>query len=237
LERFQALEHIIRDSPLTVEPYIELAKIYLQNKRWTDARRVLDAAVEKFPEDEDANFLREEAQIARSLQLFGEAQQQFTDEPTELTEQALNRCRIELNGLRERVCKARLARHPAQEELYLPLASALTNQGRVEEAVAYLAKAIANPQLRAPAALQLGQTLEAIHRVPEALQAYRRAALYRVPPPSREIKLQALTAAANLAEKAQLIDSARRYLKLLIQLQPDQVDWKNRYERLANMPL
>ena len=69
LERFQALEHVIRDNPLTVAPYLELARIYLQRNRWVDAKRVLEQATQRFPEHEEACFLYEEAQLARSLQL------------------------------------------------------------------------------------------------------------------------------------------------------------------------
>ncbi|MCR9296115.1 MAG: tetratricopeptide repeat protein, partial [bacterium] len=110
LERFQTLEHVIREHPINVDPYLELARIYLQKSRWVDAKRILDLAVAKFPEDEDANFLLEEAQINRSLQLLDEARRAHRAEPTRLTQEALDRCNLELNVLREKVCRSRLIR-------------------------------------------------------------------------------------------------------------------------------
>lgn len=237
LERFQTLEHVIRDNPLTVAPYLELARIYLQRNRWVDAKRVLEQATQRFPEHEEACFLYEEAQLARSLQLHWEAQAAQRDEPTRLTEESLDRSRVELNVLRERICRARLQRHPQQLELYLPLATALTNLGRSSEALTCLQTALTQPKLRSSAAWQLGQLYESMQRVPEALSAYRRAALFRVPPPPLELKRRALASAADLAERAGLIDSARRYVALLLELEPSSLELKARHLRLLAQPL
>lgn len=237
LERFQTLEHVIRDTPLHVDPYLELARIYLQNSRWVDAKRVLDLAVERFPEDEEVNYLREEAQIARSLQLLSEARKEFEEEPTKLTKENLDRCNVELNVLRESVCRSRLKRHPDQVELNMPLATALENLGNREEAIACLQRAVAEPNLRGLAALQLGQTYERSGKVPQALSAYRRAALFRVPPPSDDVKLRALTAAANLATNSGMIDSARRYVEMLSEMQPNNAAIQTRLEELRKSEL
>ncbi|MCA9131537.1 MAG: tetratricopeptide repeat protein [Planctomycetales bacterium] len=237
LERFQQLEQVLRDTPINVDPYLELARIYLQNSRWGDAKRVLDLACARFPEHEESQFLREEAQIARSLQLHAEARQEHAAEPTRLTREKLERCNIELNVLRENVCRARLARHPDQIELNIPLATALYNLGQSPEAIRVLQQAVGSPKLRAIAALQLGRVLEKEQRIPEALSAYRRAALFRVPLPPLELRLQALSAAADLAERSQLIDSARRYVGLLLELRPDDAQLAARFQALRQRPL
>lgn len=237
LERFQTLEHVVRDSPIDVEPYLELARIYLHRSRWTDAKRVLEQAVTRFPESEEANYLFEEAQINRSLQLLHEAKADHHAEPTRLTLETLERCKLDLNVLREKVCRARLVRHPEQLELYLPLAMALENLDKRDEAIQFLKKAVDVPRLRASAAHQLGQLYERAKQIPEALSAYRRAALFRVPPPPAEIRFSALSSAANLAEKFGMVDSARRYVELLLELQPNNAALSERLERLRAAPL
>lgn len=237
LERFQALEHLLRDSPLNVEPYLELARIYLGSSRWVDAKRVLDSAIARFPEDEEVNYLREEAQIARSLQLLSEAKVEYEAEPTQLTKECLDRCHLELNVLREKVCRSRLQRHPDQLALNMPLATALENLGNRDEAIQCLTKAVSQPNLRAASSLQLGQVLERANRVPEALSAYRRAAMFRVPPPSEEIKLRALTAAANLAQRVGMVDSAKRYVEMLLELQPESLELQQRLDELQKTTL
>jgi tetratricopeptide (TPR) repeat protein len=237
LERFQTLERVIRDNPLQVDPYLELARIYLHENRWVDARRVLDMALARFPNDEEANFLREEAQLARALQLHSMAEAEQAAEPTSLTAENVERSRVQLNVLRQQVCLSRLARHPDQLELYLPLSLALENLGQRDEAIRALEKAVTQPALRAEAALQLGVILTRARRIPEALAAFRRAALFRVPPPPPEIKYQALSAAADLAERSNMIDSARRYVALLLEMQPNDASLRARLTDLQNRPL
>lgn len=232
LERFQELERIIRDIPLTSEPYIELAEIYRKNGRWSDARRVLEKAVGRFPDDLHLRYLFEEAQLSRSQELCGIAEAEYQAEPTQLTLEKLQRSELEWNVLRERVYRDRLARNPEQLELTLPLAEALEKLVRREESVELLKVASGQPALRAVASLQLGKQLEACERVPEALSAYRHAAMFRVPPPSPEIQLEALHRAADLAERSQMIDSARRYVLMLAEIQPHEKSFQERLERL-----
>lgn len=237
LERFQTLELTIRENPLTVEPYLELADCYFGSQRWVDARRVLELACQRFPDVERAQFLLEEAQLARSLQLNNQAVQAHLNEPTQLTQAAVEQSQLELNVLRERVCRARLHRHPEQIQLNLPLATALHGLGQTPAAIDALRIAIKEPKLRSAAAYQLGQVLEEAGRIPEALSAYRRAALFRVPAPPRDLKLAALTAAADLAERWRLVDSARRYVGLLIELSPENATLIERHRLLCATPL
>ncbi len=237
LARYQTLERVIRDSPITVDPYVELAKIYLQTQRWMDAKRILDLAIEKFPDDEQANLLLEEAQINRSLQLLEEAKKAHAAEPTRLTLEAIERCNLELNVLREKICRKRLERQPSQTELFIPLAIALANLDRADEAVEYLSKAVHVAKLRATAGLLLGELLEKSNRIPEALSAYRRVALFRIPEPTHDQKVRALTSAANLAERCGMVDSALRYVQLLCALQPNHAALQQRLERLRATPL
>lgn len=237
LERFQTLEKVVRDSPITVDPYIELATIYFEQKRWSDVRRVIELALAKFPEDEQANYLHEESQLLRSLELYNGAKAAHEAEPTRLTLEPLERSKLEVNVLREKVCRARLARHPEQLELNLTLATALENLGQVEEATKCLEAAATSESIRAEASLRLGKLYERSNRVTDALSAYRRAAFFRVPPPPEDTKIAALTAAANLADSAGMIDSAIRYIELLSELQPNNSALQQRLAELRQRPL
>ncbi len=135
LERFQELEQTLRNNPVQSEPYMELARIYLHKERWVDAKRVLDRAADLFTEEEEVLFLREEAQLARSLQLLSAAEAEYQRVRDPVTEKELARAKLDLNAMRERVCRSRLARHPDQLELTIPLAEALSGLDRSEEAL------------------------------------------------------------------------------------------------------
>lgn len=237
LLRFQELELTIRNNPINPDPYLELARIYLKDRRWHDAKRVLDRAFQQFSENDEVVSLREDAQLARSLELFNEYEAAYNSEPSILTQEPLQKSKIELNSLRERICRARLERYPDRVELHIPLALALENLGSIDEAIKCLRLAMATPSLRATAGLQLGYVYTRARRIPEALASFRRAALFRIPPAPPEIKKEALMAAADLAQRHHLIDSARRYVLLLTQMLPDDKALAERLEQLKAMPL
>jgi len=237
LQRFQELELAIKNNPIHVDPYIELGRIYLKNRRWHDAKRVLDRAAQQFNNNDEVLTLREDAQLGRSLELYNVAEAAYKAEPTVLTQEPLQSSKIELNALRERICRARLERHPDRIELLVPLAVALENLGSVEEATKCLRQAAETPSLRATASLQLGYLYTRARRIPEALSSFRRAALFRVPPPSEAIKREALSAAADLSQRHNMVDSARRYVALLLELTPDDSKLAQRLAELNAMPL
>lgn len=234
LERYQQLEHFIRELPLSIDPYLELAEIYIKASRWIDARRVLEKAVDRFPEDEQARFLLEESQLARSQQLLAVTEQEVAADASPITQKKLDDCRLELNTLRARIFRARLQRNPENTDLLVPLAEALQKLDRMEEAAETLRQAAAEPELRAEASLRLGTLLEKMGDVPGALSAYRRSALFRIPPPDSDLKIQALQAAADLSQRQHLFHSARRYLMLLHDLQPGEGEWKQRLKGLES---
>ncbi len=237
LQRFQELELSIKNNPIHPDPYIELARIYLKNRRWNDAKRVLDRASQQFNKNEDILTLREDAQLGRSLELYNEAEAAYKSEPTVLTQEPLQSSKIELNSLRERICRARLERHPDRLELLVPLAVALENLGSVEEAIKCLRQACEVPTLRATASLQLGYLFTRARRIPDALSSFRRAALFRVPPPPEATKREALCAAADLSQRHGLIDSARRYVELLLEMSPGDEQLVKRLDVLKATPL
>ncbi len=237
LQRFQELELAIKNNPLHADPYIELARIYLKNRRWNDAKRVLERAAQQFTQNEDILTLREDALLGRSLELYNEAEAAYKSEPTVLTQEPLQSSKIELNSLRERICRARLERHPDRLELLVPLAVALENLGSVDEAIKCLRQASEVPKLRATAALQLGYLFTRARRIPDALSSFRRAALFRVPPPTEVTKREALSAAADLSQRHGLIDSARRYVELLVEMSPGDEQLAKRLAALKATPL
>lgn len=225
LERFQELEQIIRNNPVQPEPYVELARIYLHQEKWIDAKRILDRAADQFSSNEDVLYLREESQLARSLHLLACAEAEYRRVPNDVSEKELERAKLDLNAMREKVCRARLVRHPEHLELTIPLADALEGLDRSEEAIDYLRRAAQDPELRSQANLKLGEIFERMRRVTDALSAYRRAALFRVPPPPANMRLLALTKAAELALKHKLLDSAARYVAMLRELEPQNLKW------------
>jgi len=58
--------------------------------------------------------------------------------------------------------------------------------------------------------------LQSLQRPLEALAAFRKASMYRSPPPDPKIQQRALELATDVAEENRLIDSARFYAEQLL---------------------
>ena len=238
LERFQELEQCIRNSPADPAPYLELAQIYIQQERWKDARRVLDQGCNHNPEHEELLVLREETMLQGSHRELDAARRYLRQNRSVENEQHLSRCEIDLANLRYAVCESRLARHPNQKELNIPCAIALRQLGRMDEAIDRLKAAQAEPSLRARASLQLGMCYQQTGQVLEALSAYRRAALFRAPPPATDIRQRALQLAAELSEEHGMVHAAIQYLQALLETpNPDTISIRKKLEILSVKPL
>ncbi len=218
LQRSQELEQSIKHSPAIVEPYIELAQIYVQQERWVDARRILEAGKQNCPENETVLLLHEDLMLTLSNQLLENAKKELAQRPCDDTRYAKEQAEISLVNERIRVCRERYHRNPDQKEILITWAIALRQQQKYDEAIALLNQATKDLNLRARASLQLGMCHQAMERPLDALSSFRRAALFRSPPPDPKVASVALELAASLAEEHGLIDSSIFYLEHLAKL-------------------
>jgi len=225
LQRSQELEQAIRNAPANAEPYVELGQIYVDQERLTDARRVLDAGVQYCPEHEPLLVLHEDLSIHLATQALEQARKLNAQRPCDENRYGVEQAETDLANRRVRVCSDRYARHPEQKEILIAWAVALRQLGRQDEAVELLQEASKDPAIRARASLQLGMCLQSLERPLQALAAFRKAALYRSPPPEPLVRTRALEFAIAIAEENQLIDSARYYTEQLLEFcEPSQKD-------------
>ncbi len=216
LERFQHLEQEIRNAPANSQPYIELGQIYLNQERWSDAKRVLESGVQLCPESEPLVLMREELLLHQASQLLQQAKTALAQELSEENKHGLEQAEVNYANERIRVCRDRFARHPEQKEILINWAIGLRQLGRFDEAIVLLVKAADEPDLRARASLQLGMCYQTLNRPLDALSAFRKASLFRAPPPEPKIRQRALELALDLAEELSLIDSARFYAEQML---------------------
>jgi tetratricopeptide (TPR) repeat protein len=216
LQRPQELEQAIRNAPANPEPYVELGQIYVDQERWVDARRVLDAGVQYCPEHEPLMILHEDLSIHLANMALEQARKLNAQRPSDENRYGVEQAETDLANRRVKVCADRYARHPDQKEILIAWAVALRQLGRQEEAVEHLQEASKEPSIRARASFQLGICLQCLGRPLEALAAFRKAALYRSPPPEPLVRTRALEMAIAIAEENHLIDSARYYTEQLL---------------------
>jgi len=212
----QELEQLIRNSPADPRPYLQLAKIYQGQQRWKDTLRVLDAGVQHNPEYEPLVLLREDLVLQAAEQTAEDARQTHANNPSKETKLLLERCETNLANERVQFCRMRFKRHLDQRELLIIWAGALKDLERSEEAIPLLEEAAHYPPLRARAFYELGLCQQQLNRPIEALSAYRKAALFRAPPPAPRLRTQALTMAFELSDRLGMVDAAIRYAELLV---------------------
>jgi len=216
LERFQHLEQEIRNAPANSPPYLELGQIYINQERWSDAKRVLETGVQLCPECEPLVVLREELLLHQASELLHLAKTTLAQDPSETNKYGLEQAEINYANERIRVCRDRFGRHPEQKEILINWAIGLRQLARFDEAIELLNKAVAEPELRARASLQLGMCYQTLSRPLDALAAFRLASMFRAPRPEPKIRQRALELALELAEENSLIDSARFYAEQLL---------------------
>jgi tetratricopeptide (TPR) repeat protein len=218
LQRFQELEQAIRNTPASPDPYYELGRIYVEQERWSDARRVLDAGVAACQDHEPMLVLREDLNLLLSQQLVEKAKTELAQKWNSDNKYTLEQAETSLANERIRVCRERFERHPDQKELLINWSIGLRQLGRLGEAVTLLLQAAAVPEHRARASLQLGMCYQNLDRPLDALGAFRKAAMYRDPPPEPAIRKRAFELAFELANELGLVDASIVYGERLVEL-------------------
>ncbi|QDV69604.1 Tetratricopeptide repeat protein [Rosistilla carotiformis] len=221
VQRRQALEMSIRDAPADVAPYLELARIHRAIDKPAEAQKVLEKAVRVASDDPDVLWELEEAELARSLQRLKELKGLHNQHPTPDVTSDLERAQHEWAIRRAEVCRKRLLRDPSQTNLCIVMAEAMYEMGKFNEAIAALEPALEDPQECSKAFLVRGMCLQAINEPLAALTAFRGAALRRSLQPLPSVKLAALRHAADLASRLGLRATCKRYLRGILQLNPN----------------
>jgi tetratricopeptide (TPR) repeat protein len=184
-------------------------------------------------------LMREDLTLLLASRMVDEAKSRCAQKPTTEHRYELEQAEINMANERINVCSHRFARRPNEKEILIPWAIALRQLGRHDEAVKLLEQAAEEPALRARASLQLGMCLQYLSRPLEALAAFRKASLFRSPPPDPAIRQRALELATAIAEENALIDSAIYYAEQLAKSvdAPYRPQWESKVNDLKARPL
>lgn len=213
-DRRQQLEQRIREQTIEIEPYLELAAIYRAEDRPLEAKRVLHQALQ-LNDDPRVLWQYEEAVLARSLQQLREVTQLAARLNTPEVQRELERAETDWANRRLDVCRARLAREPEKHHYRLVMAEAYADLGLHEQACEVLTPCYELDAYAPAARLLQGKCLSALADDLGALAAYRAAALRRTLQVSPKIRIAAMRAAAEIAQRLGLTLSQQRYLHAL----------------------
>jgi len=201
LERRQQLEHHLKESPTDLNGYLELGRIYREENRPADARRILQQATEIVPDEDELKWELEEAILARSLQQLREVSELAERLDTVETERELERCQADWAARRMEVCHARLRRDPSKKHLRVSLAEALYDAGEFRDALEAIDEVIQDDEFSPIAYLLRGRCLLELGKDVEAMASLRASALRRAVVAPLPIRVMALRLLCDVAER------------------------------------
>src|SRR5690606_29942680 len=141
------------------------------------------------------------AVLARSLQQLREVSQLAARLNTPEVQRELDRAQTDWANRRLDVCRARLAREPEKHQYRLVMAEAYSDLGLHEQACEALTPCFEFDAYAPAARLLQGKCLSALADDLGALAAYRAAALRRTLHISPKIRIAAMRAAAEIAQR------------------------------------
>jgi tetratricopeptide (TPR) repeat protein len=221
LQRRQELEQHLRSSPTDLDGYMELAAIYRSEDRPIEARKILQQAIQIFPEDEALLWEFEEATLARSRQQLREVTELAQRLDTLETERELKRSQNDWACRRMDVCRARLKRDPSLVHLKVVLAEAMLDAGLYEPAIDELNEVLDNDELSPHAYLLRGRCLLALGRDVDAMSSLRAVAMRRAVPAPLKTKIVALRLLCDAAERLGVELTLKKYRQHLASAEHD----------------
>ncbi|MDA8745499.1 hypothetical protein N9N28_12775 [Rubripirellula amarantea] len=216
LHRRQELEHHLKSNPTDLSSFLELARIYRAEHKPIEAKRVLQQAIQIFPDDASLVWELEEAILARSLQQLREVSDLASRLDTAETDRELKRCQQDWARQRIEVCRARLRREPSHVHLRLALGEALHDAGMYENSIEELESVLQDDEHSPAAYLIQGKCLLAMKKELDAMVKLRACALRRSVIAPVRTRVLALKLLCETAERLGITLTAKRYRQQLI---------------------
>lgn len=215
LERRQILERKLQSNPNDPEAFLELAKIYREEHRPLEAKRVLEQGQKIFPDDMEMQWQWEEAVLARSLQQFREANDLASRVNSVDADHELERGQENWIKSRIDVCRARLRRDSTLLQLRVVLAEALFDAGEFDEAITAVQPVLGSDDFASPGYLIEGRCFLAIGKQVDAMRSLRASTMRRAVPAPLKIRIAGLRLLCDTAAYLGVTESRVHYELLL----------------------
>ncbi|WP_168566455.1 tetratricopeptide repeat protein [Crateriforma spongiae] len=221
LERRQQLERAIRENHGNVDQFLELGRLYRDEHRPLEAKRVLAQAAKIFPDNDDVQWQLEEAILARSLQQFREANDLASRVNSAEADEELVRSQRDWIRQRIEICTARLKRDASLKHLCVILSEAHFDAGDFQNAIDAVQPALSCDDYSPQAFLMRARSELALGESESALKSLRLCALRReiIAPP--KIRLAALRLLCDTARTLGLTATLKHYEKALHDVQSE----------------
>ena len=225
----------LQSEPGESDSYVQLADLYLHERRLDDAREILQRGQEATGGRELRLLERlEEVQLRKVQQQAKQAQQHHDHEQSDESKQLLDQSLRQVNQVELEVYDARSQREPQNPRLQLELGLRLKRAGQYKPAIQALQAARSDPKRKALVLLELGECFQKIEQYKLALANYEQSIEVGedVHDPTRKL---ALYRAGVLATGLRELDRAERHLTELAGVDFGFRDVSDRLDKVARL--
>ncbi len=231
-DRRTALQQTIASNPANIEAYLELADLLERDATIEEAKKVLAKALSASGNDLKVREHIEDRQLRWAKGRLHLAEKRLAEEDTPDNLQAVERLRATLLKYEVEVYSARAARYPENITWKYELAMRLKAAGNHAEAIKHFQDVLQDARRKGAVALELGECFQKIRQYPLAMRNYQ-TAVETLTDRELDLRKRALYRAGVLAVGLDDVDSARKYLSTLAELDFGYRDVAERLDKLT----
>jgi tetratricopeptide (TPR) repeat protein len=231
-DRRVVLLQAIAKNPAEIEPYLELADLVERDGTLEEAQQVLAKALAASGNDLKVREHMEDRQLRWARHRLHLAEKRLAEEDSPDNRQAVEQLRATNLKHEIEVYAARTARYPENVSWKYELAMRLKAAGNHAEAIRHFQDVLQDARRKGAVALELGECFQKIRQYPLAMRNYQ-VAVESLSDREQELRKRALYRAGVLAAGLDDMDSARKYLSTLAELDFGYRDVAQRLDKLT----
>ena len=227
-----ALEQAIAQNPADIEAYLELADVLERDASVQEAEQVLTKALAASGNDLKVREHWEDRQLRWTRHRVHLAEKRLAEEDTPDNHSAVEKLRARQLAREIEIYSARSARYPENLIWKYELAQRLKAAGNHAEAIKSFQDVLVDVRRKGIVSLELGECFQKIRQYQLAMRNYQ-TAVETLTDQEQDLRKRALYRAGVLAAGLDDVDSARKYLSTLAELDFGYRDVAQRLDKLT----
>lgn len=231
-ERRLELEQVIAADPTKIDAYLELADVLERESGVEDAERILTQALDASGNNLTVREHVEDRQLRWARRRVVLAEKRLSEDESRENQETLERLRDALLKQEIDVFSARVSRYPENTTWKYELALRLKLAGYYAEAIRNFQETMNDTRRKGAIALELGECFQKIKQYRLAMRNYE-IAIEALTDRELELRKRALYRAGLLASGLDDVDTARKHLSKLAELDFGYRDVVQRLDKLS----
>jgi tetratricopeptide (TPR) repeat protein len=232
----QVLRQAISLNPEEISNYVKLAEIFAGNHEYDKAEEILNKAVAVSNSDALALEPLEDLKMRRAKHFLSRAENKARKEATEENLQRAKRAKAELYKVEADAYRDRSERQPRDMNVKFEYATRLKRIGNFQEAAQRFQEALADPDVKGAAHLELGECYRHLKQYRAALENYE-AAIESLAFRDEQLEQRklALYLAGVVAGGLKDYETAEKHLKDVVELDSTYKDAADRLDKITQV--